>query len=45
MDTALGILGLILFMAVIVGFAAGITWAVTKLSPTKDKAEKKAAAG
>ena len=44
MGTVLGLLGLVVFMAAIVGFAAGLTWLTVKISPTRDKAEKKATA-
>jgi len=35
MSNVLGILAFLLFIAVIVGLAAGITWAVVRLSPPK----------
>ncbi|HEY2326766.1 MAG TPA: hypothetical protein VGH52_04695 [Gaiellaceae bacterium] len=34
MDTVLGILGVAIFIPCVVGLAAGVTWAVVKLSPT-----------
>ena len=40
MDTALGLLGLIVFCAVAISFAAGVTWLVVKIFPTKDKKKK-----
>lgn len=43
MDTTLGVLGLVLFIAAVIAFSAGVTWAVVKISPTRDKAEKQAA--
>ena len=42
METFLGVLGLVAFIAAIVALSAGITWAVVKISPTRDKAEKQA---
>lgn len=36
MDTILGLLGLIVFAACIIVIAAACTWAVVKLSPTRD---------
>jgi hypothetical protein len=39
-DAFLHILGLVLFILGVIGLSAGITWAVVKLSPTKDKAKK-----
>ena len=35
MSDVLGLLGFILFIAAIVGAAAGITWVVVRLSPPK----------
>ncbi|HZQ88552.1 MAG TPA: hypothetical protein VFA42_00940 [Gaiellaceae bacterium] len=35
MSNVLGILAFLLFIAVIVGLAAGITWVVVRLSPPK----------
>jgi hypothetical protein len=35
MDTILGILGLIVFGACVIVFAAATTWMVVKISPTK----------
>jgi hypothetical protein len=36
-DAALGIIGLIVFVAAIVGLSAAVTWLVIKVSPTRDK--------
>jgi hypothetical protein len=35
MTNILGLLGLVLFIALIIGIAALVTWAVVKLSPMK----------
>jgi hypothetical protein len=35
MDTVLGLIGLLLYIVLIVGLAAGVTWIVVKLSPSK----------
>jgi hypothetical protein len=35
MQSALGLLGFILYIAVIVAVAAGVTWLVVKISPAK----------
>ena len=35
MDTVLGLLGLAIYMAVVVGIACAVTYAVVKLSPSK----------
>ena len=35
MDTVLGLIGLVFYIALIVGLAAGVTWVVVKLSPSK----------
>jgi hypothetical protein len=42
MDTALGLLGLALYMAAVVGLASGITYLVVKLSPSKSMKEQQA---
>ena len=42
MDTVLGLLGLALYMAAVVGLAAGITFLVVKLSPSKSMKEQQA---
>jgi hypothetical protein len=34
--TALGLLGILVFVACIVAFAAGVTWIVVKLSPARE---------
>ena len=41
MSTALGLLGVALYIPAIIAIAAGVTWIVVKLSPgTKDAAAK-----
>jgi len=35
MDTALGLIGLVIYIVGIVSLAAGVTWVVVKLSPSK----------
>jgi uncharacterized membrane protein YciS (DUF1049 family) len=35
MDTVLGLLGLLVYIVGIVSLAAGVTWIVVKLSPSK----------
>jgi hypothetical protein len=35
MDTFLGLLGLIVYGACVIAFAAGCTWLVVKISPTR----------
>jgi len=35
MTTALGLLAFVLYIAVVIGAAAGITWVVVRYSPTK----------
>jgi len=37
MYNVLGLIGLILFCAAVISFAAGVTWLVVKLFPTKEK--------
>ena len=35
MDTALGLLGIVAWILIVIGLASAITWAVIKISPTK----------
>jgi hypothetical protein len=35
MATVLGLIGVVLFIPCIIGIAAGVTWVVVKLSPSK----------
>ena len=47
MDTVLGLLGMAIYMVVVVSLAAGVTWLVVKLSPSKSQKQldaKKASA-
>ena len=43
METALGLLGILVFIAAVISIAAGVTLAVVKLSPAKDPKESKSA--
>jgi len=40
MGTVLGLLGLIVFSASVIGFAAGVTWLVVKLFPAATQKKK-----
>jgi hypothetical protein len=40
-DAVLGLLGLIVFAACVIAFAAAMTWVVVKLSPARDKPQPK----
>ncbi len=42
MDQVIGLLGLLVYIAVIVALAAGITWIVVKLSPSKSQKQLEA---
>ena len=42
MDTVLGLIGLVLYIVFIVGLAAGVTWLVVKLSPSKSQKQLEA---
>lgn len=42
METVLGLLGLLVYMAVIVALACGVTWLVVKLSPSKSQKQLEA---
>jgi hypothetical protein len=37
MDTVIGLLGLVVFSACVIALAAGTTWVVVKLSPSRRK--------
>jgi hypothetical protein len=37
MDTVLGLLGLAVYIVAIISLAAGVTWLVVKLSPSKSQ--------
>ena len=37
MHSALGLIGFVVYIAAIIGAAAGVTWLVVKLSPPKNK--------
>jgi hypothetical protein len=39
MTTALGLLGVAIFIPTIIGMAAGMTWIVVKVSPSKKPAQ------
>jgi hypothetical protein len=39
MATALGLIGLLLFIVCVIVLAAGITWLVVKVSPKREDAE------
>ena len=49
MDTVLGLLGLLVYIVAILALAAGVTWVVVKLSPSKSQkqleAKKQSSAG
>jgi len=40
MDTALGLIGIMVFAASVIGLAAAVTWVVVKVSPA-EKPDKK----
>ena len=42
METVLGLIGLVIYIVVIVGLAAAVTWAVVKLSPSKSQKQLEA---
>ena len=42
MDTVLGLIGLVIYIAFIVSLAAGVTWIVVKLSPSKSQKQLEA---
>ena len=42
MDTVLGLLGLLVYIAAILSLACGVTWLVVKLSPSKSQKQLEA---
>ena len=40
MDAVLGLIGLAIFVAGVIGLAAGMTWLVIRISPSKDRPKK-----
>jgi hypothetical protein len=40
MSTVLGLIGLVLFIAAVVGYAALVTFIVIRISPARDKPKK-----
>ena len=42
MSDVLGLLGLAVYIAAVIALAAGITWAVVKLTPTRADREERA---
>jgi hypothetical protein len=40
-DAILGLLGLVVFAACVIAFAAAMTWVVVKLSPARDNTQPK----
>ena len=39
MDTALGLIGILVFAAAVIGLAAAVTWVVVKVSPAEKPAK------
>jgi hypothetical protein len=39
-STALGLLGIVVFVVCVIAFAAGVTWLVVRLSPTRKPADQ-----
>jgi hypothetical protein len=39
MATVLGLIGLVAFIVAVIALAAGVTWAVIRLTPQRDKRE------
>jgi len=42
MDTVLGLIGLVIYIVVVISFAAAVTWGVVKLSPSKSQKQLEA---
>ena len=45
METFLGVLGLVLFIVAVIGFAASVTWAVVRLTPERADADSGGTSG
>jgi hypothetical protein len=43
-DTAFGLIGLVIFIVCVIALAAGVTWLVVKVSPNPTKKREAAAA-
>ena len=41
MANVLGLIGIIVFIACVIGLAAGVTWLVVRVSPSPDKKQKR----
>jgi hypothetical protein len=41
-STALGLLGIVVFVVCVIAFAAGVTWLVVRLSPSRKPASEPA---
>jgi hypothetical protein len=41
METVLGLIGLVVFIVCVIALAAGITWVVVKVSPTRENAPER----
>jgi hypothetical protein len=41
MDTALGLIGFVVFIACVIAVAASVTWLVVKLSPSRNREPEK----
>jgi hypothetical protein len=39
-STALGLVGVVVFVACVIAFAAGVTWLVVRVSPTRSRASQ-----
>jgi hypothetical protein len=42
METVLGLIGLVIYIVAIISLAAGVTWIVVKLSPSKSQKQLEA---
>ena len=42
METVLGLIGLVIYIVTIISLAAGVTWIVVKLSPSKSQKQLEA---
>jgi hypothetical protein len=40
METALGLIGVVLFIVGVIGLASAVTWTVVKITPAKDKKKR-----
>ncbi|HET6643799.1 MAG TPA: hypothetical protein VFG93_11030 [Gaiellaceae bacterium] len=41
METVLGLIGMVIFIAAVISLAAGVTWLVVKITPSEPRKKRK----